>query len=241
MAKDTLPVLQITDLVAGYGRAEIIQDCTIAVGSHELVSIVGPNGAGKSTLVKAILGLNRHFAGSVAVLGQEISGMPAHRRVRHGIGYVPQGRQMFNNLTVVENLRMGGFRIEDRSLREGRVSELMDVFPRLRERTNVRSGHLSGGEQQMVAMARALMTQPAILLLDEPTVGLAPVLVEHVMEQILGLKSEGITMLMVEQNAVMALEISDRAYIVDGGTTSDSYEASALLRSEEVRRRYLGL
>ena len=241
MARDTLPVLQIADLGAGYGRTQIIENCSVAVGSHELVSIIGPNGAGKSTLLKAILGLNRHFTGQVQVLGREISGMPTHRRVRQGIGYVPQGRQMFNNLTVAENLRMGGFRVEHKSDREDKVSELMDVFPRLRERADVRSGHLSGGEQQMVAMARALMTEPAILLLDEPTVGLAPALVELVMEQILGLKGEGITMLMVEQNAVMALEISDRAYIVDNGTTSESHDAAALLKSDEVRRRYLGL
>ena len=240
MEKDISPVLEISELTAGYGRAQIINDCAVDVRLGELVSIIGPNGAGKSTLLKAVLGLNRLFAGSIRVGGVELAGKATHLRVRHGMGYVPQGRQMFGNLTVTENLEMGGFMLNSHQQVAARVASLMELFPRLDERRNVRAGLLSGGEQQMVAMARALMTEPNILLLDEPTVGLAPVLVEYVMEQVLELKHKGITMLMVEQNAVTALEISDRAYIVDGGTTSESHVASALLESDEIRKRYLG-
>lgn len=232
-------VLEISDLAAGYGRARIIENCAVRVEHGELVSIIGPNGAGKSTLLKAILGLNRIFGGSIRVNGSDLAKLPTHRRVRYGMGYVPQGRQMFANLTVMENLRMGGFMMD--SGREERIAELVELFPRIGERADLRAGLLSGGEQQMVAMARALMTKPAILLLDEPTVGLAPVLVEAIMERVLELKKQGVTMLMVEQNAVTALEISDRAYIVDGGTTSESHDAAELLATDEVRKRYLGL
>ncbi len=147
---------------------------------------------------------------------------------------------MFSNLTVTENLEMGGYMLDSNQKRSDRIATLMELFPRLKERRKVNAGLLSGGEQQMVAMARALMTEPEILLLDEPTVGLAPVLVEYVMEQVLELKNHGVTMLMVEQNAVTALEISDRAYIVDGGTTSESQDAAALLASDDIRKRYLG-
>ncbi|MDH3729718.1 MAG: ABC transporter ATP-binding protein [Acidimicrobiia bacterium] len=241
MERDTSPVLEISDLSAGYGRARIIENCAVSVGGGEVVCVIGPNGAGKSTLLKAILGLNRTFGGSVKIRGTELSKKPTHVRVQHGLGYVPQGHQMFSNLTVLENLRMGGFHMTDYDDRDARIDELMEMFPRVRERSNIRAGLLSGGEQQMVAMCRALMTRPAILLLDEPTVGLAPILVEHVMEQVLELRKLGVTMLMVEQNAVMALQTSDRAYIVDGGTTSESHDAATLLASDEVRKRYLGL
>lgn len=240
MGRDTSPVLEVRDLDAGYGRMQIIRDGNLVVAPGELVTVIGPNGAGKSTLLKSILGFCTVFRGAIIIAGQDVTGAATHERVALGIGYVPQGRQVFDDLTVEENLRMGGFLIPARADVEARTHEMYELFPRLVGRRAIRARMLSGGEQQMLAMARALMTRPQIVLLDEPTLGLAPVLVEQVMEHVVGMRNHGLTMLMIEQNATMALGISDRAYVVDDGTTSPSAPAADLLRSDTIRRLYLG-
>jgi branched-chain amino acid transport system ATP-binding protein len=235
-----LPVLEARGVAAGYGRMEIVRDVNLAVEKEKLVTIIGPNGAGKSTVLKSILGFNKLFAGSILIGGEDVTKLPTFKRVAYGLGYVPQGRQVFPDLTVRENLRMGGFLVSDAALVRERIESMFELFPRLGERASVAAGSMSGGEQQMLAMARALMTAPTVLLLDEPTLGLAPVVVEQIMEQILEMKSAGISMLMVEQNATLALEISDHAYVVDGGTSGPRLPAHELLASDEVRRLYLG-
>lgn len=240
MASESLPALATRDLEAGYGRMRIVRGITMDVGKREVVCLIGPNGAGKSTVLKAILGFSRQFAGAVYIGGTEIRGRAPHERVAMGLGYVPQGRQVFPDLTVVENLRMGAFLLRDAQMVAARINEVYDIFPRLNERAKIRAGRLSGGEQQMLAVARAIMMRPHTLLLDEPTLGLAPVLQDHVMENVLLLRGKGLAILMVEQNASLALEVSDRAYIIDQGAVVATGAGSDLLGSDEVRRRYLG-
>ena len=232
------PVLETRGVSAGYGRMHIVRDVDIAVPEQTLVTIIGLNGAGKSTVLKAVLGLNRLFAGQIFIDGADVTRMATHARVALGLGYVPQGRQVFPDLTVTENLRMGGFRMKT-GVAE-RCDEMFELFPRLRERAYVAAGRLSGGEQQMLAMGRALMTRPKVLVLDEPTLGLAPALVELVMEQILSMKRAGYSMLMVEQNATLALQVSDFGYVVEGGTAGSRYAAGDLLARDDIKDRYLG-
>jgi branched-chain amino acid transport system ATP-binding protein len=231
-------VLQTIGVAAGYGRMQIVENVDLAVPTGRLVSIIGLNGAGKSTVLKAVLGFNRLFAGKIIIAGEDVTRLRPHKRVARGLGYVPQGRQVFPELSVVENLRMGGFLLESGT--SERSEEMLELFPSLRKRARVVAGALSGGEQQMLAMARALMGKPVVLILDEPTLGLSPALVELIMEQVLSMRSAGHSMLMVEQNASLALAISDHAYIVDGGTSSERHDAADLLRSDEVARKYLG-
>jgi branched-chain amino acid transport system ATP-binding protein len=233
-----IEMLSLVGVSAGYGQHRVVKNVNLVVPKSKLVSIIGLNGAGKSTVLKSVLGLNRLFSGEISVDGVEITRLRTHERVKHGMGYVPQGRQVFPDLTTYENLVMGGF-LHKHTVSD-RVEEMFVFFPRLRERSSVSAGALSGGEQQMLAMARALMMKPKILILDEPTLGLAPALVEQVMEKVLEMRNFGYSMLMVEQNATLALEISDFAYLVDSGTSSQRFEASKLLESEEVGRKYLG-
>ena len=235
-----MPALEARDVTAGYGRNVVVRGCNIELEPGELVAVIGPNGAGKSTVLKALLGFCKVFSGQIRVADEDITRSSTHSRVRRGMGYVPQGRQVFQKLTVRENLRMGGFTIGDRGQVDAKVDEIFALFPRLKERESVAAGRMSGGEQQMLAIGRALMTSPRVLLLDEPSLGLAPQVVEFIMEQILQLKTHGVTMLMVEQNAVVALSVSDRGYVVDQGTTRPSQDAGALLESEEIRELYLG-
>ncbi|NQV97414.1 MAG: ABC transporter ATP-binding protein [Acidimicrobiaceae bacterium] len=234
----TTEVLQVAGVAAGYGRIQIVQDVNISVPSARLVAMIGLNGAGKSTVLKAVLGFSRLFAGRITIAGEDVTQLRPHERVARGLGYVPQGRQVFPDLTVVENLRMGGFLLRNGAAES--VQEMFELFPRLRERARVVAGALSGGEQQMLAMARALMGKPVVLILDEPTLGLAPALVEQVMEQVLSMRHSGYSILMVEQNATLALKISDYAYIIDGGTSSERHDPALLMDSDEVARKYLG-
>lgn len=231
-------MLAMVDVSAGYGLHEVVKNINLAVPKSKLVAIIGLNGAGKSTVLKSVLGLNHLFSGRIFVEGVEITKLKTHERVMYGMGYVPQGRQVFPDLTTYENLVMGGFLCKSEIT--DRIEEMLNFFPRLRERSSVAAGALSGGEQQMLAMARALMTKPKILILDEPTLGLAPALVEQVMENVLEMRNSGYSMLMVEQNATLALEISDFAYLIDGGTSSQRFEVDELLKSDEVGRKYLG-
>ena len=233
-------VLEAKDLAVGYGRSAIISDCNVTVSRGEVVCLVGPNGAGKSTLLKAIVGHNRILAGTITVDGADITRLAPHGRVRQGIGYVPQGRQVFPGLSVHDNLRMGCYSLTNRHLVHERIDEVYASFPDLVARRHVHAGHLSGGEQQMLALGRALVTRPKVVLLDEPTLGLAPVAVDRLVNRILELKEKKVTMLMVEQNINVALSISDRGHVVEQGTTSPSRSAAELLSSGIAEAVYLG-
>jgi branched-chain amino acid transport system ATP-binding protein len=235
----TTAVLDVRELVAGYiPEVNILNGCDVTVGDGELVGIIGPNGAGKSTALKAILGECGVRSGKVLLRGDDITGRRAHELVERGIGYVPQMRNVFQSLTVTENLEMGSF------LRPEVFGERFDyvttLFPRLKERAQVRAGSLSGGERQMVAMGRALMMQPSLLLLDEPSAGLSPVLQDEVFLQCQAINRSGVAILMVEQNARRCLQVSHRAYVLDQGRNAYTGTGEQLLHDPNVIKLYLG-
>jgi branched-chain amino acid transport system ATP-binding protein len=234
------PLLDVDSISAGYGKSQVLFDASLSVEEGELVGLIGANGAGKTTLLRCISGLLRPWRGTITFDGTRIDGRPPNEIVRLGIAHSPEGRRVFPDLTVHENLRMGAY------ARAGNWDEdlnrMMELFPRLRERQAQPAGTLSGGEQQMVAIARALMSSPRLLLLDEPSLGLAPVLVEqvmHVVEEIP--KKEGTTTLLVEQNASFALSLADRSYVLEGGRFVKEGSGQELLRDEDVRSAYLGI
>lgn len=233
------PILTATDLQAGYIEGvPILNGCSVHLNEGEMVGIIGPNGAGKSTLIKAIFGLVSVWAGSVRLRGQEIGGKKAHELVASGVGYVPQTENVFPSLTVRENLEMGLFlRPSDW---KARFEFVTDLFPLLGQRTGQRAGALSGGERQMVAMARALMMDPQVLLLDEPSAGLAPNYQELVFEYVRAINDAGVSILMVEQNARRCLQIADRGYVLDQGRNAYEGTGSDLLDDERVIQLYLG-
>jgi branched-chain amino acid transport system ATP-binding protein len=235
------PLLEVRGLVVRYGVIEALHGVDVEVGRGEIVTIVGANGAGKTTLLKAISGLVPAAAGSVRYDGEETLGrLPAHRIVARGIGHVPEGRRIFQNLTVRENLDLGAYLRRDREAIESQRDEVFTLFPRLKERLAQNAGTLSGGEQQMLAIARALMAAPKLLLLDEPSLGLAPKLVRAIFDVIREIRGRGTTLLLVEQNARMALEAADRAYVLETGAIALAGAASELARDERVQRVYLG-
>ncbi|MPY92478.1 MAG: ATP-binding cassette domain-containing protein [Acidimicrobiia bacterium] len=232
-------VLAAEEVVAGYvPGVDILRDCTVTVAERELVGIIGPNGAGKSTLVKAMFGLVPVRAGRVLLRDEEITGRPAHELVARRVGYVPQRDNVFATLTVADNLRMGGFLVARRL--EERVEVVSGLFPWLRERIGQRAGSLSGGERQMLAMARALMTDPEILLLDEPSAGLSPLMQDEVFDRIVQINDSGVSVLMVEQNARRCLEVAHRAYVLDQGRPAHEGAGRALLADQRVAELYLG-
>ncbi len=229
----------ITDgVTSGYGSVVIIEEISIRVGSSEIVTIIGPNGAGKSTLIKAVFGLLPTWSGSVLFEGTDISNTSPDDCVHRGIGYVPQTENVFPTLTVRENLEMGAFLLS--SGIEDRISWVFDLFPVLKERPRERAGRLSGGQRQQLAIGRALMLEPKLLLLDEPSASLSPIMVQVVFEKIIEINQLGTSMLLVEQNARNALEISDRGYVLAGGRKRLEGPAQEILDSDEVRRLYLG-
>lgn len=233
-----MSLLQVDEVIAGYGETEILHSVSIAVGQGEIVTIIGPNGSGKSTLLKAILGLVRPKSGQVTFKGEDITGIAPERIVRKGICYVPQSSNVFPSLTVHENLEMGAFvRTDDF---QQRLEEVYDLFPDLTGRRGERAGRLSGGQRQMLALARALMLDPILLLLDEPSAGLAPNLVNLVLEKIIGINSTGVAILLVEQNAREALKLSSRGYILASGQNQLEDRGERLLENPEVARLYLG-
>jgi neutral amino acid transport system ATP-binding protein len=237
---DQDPVLSVEAVVAGYfADVPIINGVDVTVGRGELVTIVGPNGAGKSTLVKAVIGLLRPWAGRVLLRGKEITGRKPHAIVAQGVGYVAQRQNVFPTMTVAENLELGGL-----ALREGTVAasqaETLELFPRLHERRRQLAGTLSGGERQMLAIARALMARPDVLLLDEPSAGLAPMAVDAIFERIESINATGVAILMVEQNARRALAISHRGYVLDTGRNRFEGPGLELLANPEVVDLYLG-
>ena len=231
-------ILTTSDVVAGYvPEVDILNGVTIAVGEGEIVTVVGPNGAGKSTLIKTIFGLLRPRKGSIKLRGEDISGVKPHTITRRGMNYVPQLDNVFPSLTVEENLEVGSL---DSSRTAEQIDYMYELFPRLGERRRQTAGTMSGGERQMVAMARALMTDPQVLLLDEPSAGLAPSFVEAIFEKIAEINREGVTIVMVEQNARRALAMSDRGYVLDVGKNAFTGKGNELLSDEKVAELYLG-
>ncbi|HEV2280844.1 MAG TPA: ABC transporter ATP-binding protein [bacterium] len=234
-----MSLLQVRDLVTAYGSIEALHGPSFHVDEGEIVALLGANGAGKTTALRTISGLLRPRSGEVHFAGRRIDTQPAHEIVRAGLTQVPEGRWIFSLMTVEENLRLGAF-IEPGVPRAG-LDRVFALFPRLAERRTQLAGTLSGGEQQMLAMARALMTKPRLLLLDEPSMGLAPVLVRLIFEKIAEINREGTTVLLVEQNANAALRLAKRAYVLENGRVALEGPAADLARNEAVRRAYLGI
>jgi ABC-type branched-subunit amino acid transport system ATPase component len=233
-----MKVLEARNLTSGYGETDILYDVSIKLDEKEIVSIIGPNGAGKSTLLKTIFGILRPRQGVVELQDEEITGMSPDRIVRKGMSYVPQVDNVFPSLTIQENLEMGAFvRTDDY---RDRLQEMYDLFPLLRDRRNQRVGSLSGGQRQMVAMGRALMLDPKVLLLDEPSASLAPLLVEMIFEKIVDINKTGVAIVVVEQNARETLKISDRGYVLVTGRNVFEDTGKAILENEEVGKLYLG-
>jgi branched-chain amino acid transport system ATP-binding protein len=233
--------LEIKDLRVHYGKIEAIKGVSVVVNQGEIVTLIGANGAGKTTLLKTISGLRNVTSGSITFDGGEISKIPAHERVDLGISQVPEGRGIFPGMTVLENLEMGKF---NRKNRKAEMDEDLDriytLFPRLKERTSQAGGTLSGGEQQMLAMGRALMARPKVLLLDEPSMGLAPQMIANIFRIVTEINKQGVTILLVEQNAQQALQRAHRAYILETGNVTKEAAASDLLNDPAVREAYLG-
>lgn len=234
------PLLQVTDLHVFYDQIEALRGVSLNVDHRAIVTLIGANGAGKSTLLRSISGILRPRSGSIRFAGADIVHTPAHLIARAGIAHVPEGRRLFAKLTVDENLGMGAFRRNDRKAIQEDRERVMDLFPRLRERISQVSGTLSGGEQQMVAMARAMMSRPRLLLLDEPSMGLSPIMVDFVFDTISKINAEGMTILLVEQNASLALQIATNVYVIESGSISLEGSGVALLQDDRVREAYLG-
>ena len=237
----TEPLLAIESLQAGYGDFQALFNVTLTVPEGAVVSLIGANGAGKSTTLRVISGLVRPRAGKIRFRGEDISAVKPHEMVERGISHVPEGRQLFPHMSVEENLALGAYVGRSRSRVQQLMTEQFDLFPKLEERRKQIAGTLSGGEQQMVAIARGLMARPSLLLLDEPSLGLAPIVVEEVFERIRQVARSGVTVLIVEQNVVDALSLSDSGYVVDNGTVVLSGPSKDLLANQQVRAAYLGL
>ncbi len=225
-------------MFGGYGAADILQDCTIAIDKGEVVVVVGPNGAGKSTAMKALFGMLNLRQGSVFFNGDEITSMLPQERVRLGMGFVPQNSNVFTSMTVEENLEMGAFIRRDDYSKS--IDQVFRLFPALEEKRNQPAGELSGGQRQQVAVGRALMTNPAVLMLDEPTAGVSPIVMDELFDRILEVAKTGIAVMMVEQNARQALEIADRGYVLVQGQNRYSDTGAALLADKNVRKAFLG-
>jgi branched-chain amino acid transport system ATP-binding protein len=233
-------LLEVRGLRIAYGGITAVKGIDLEVRERELVTLVGSNGAGKTTTLKALAGLIVPAAGRVRYAGNDVTGMPAHRLVRGGLALVPEGRGVFSRLSVEENLDMGAYARRQRREIAADRERVYGFFPRLAERRGQSAGTLSGGEQQMLAIGRALMSRPRLLLLDEPSMGLAPIMVQKIFETIRTIAAEGVTLLLVEQNAKLALELCDRGYVMDSGSIALADSASALLVNPLVREAYLG-
>ncbi len=233
-------MLQINEIDVYYGKIQTLKSVSLTVNDGELVTLIGSNGAGKSTTLKTISGLLRPRKGTITYNGQRIDHMPSHQIVSLGIVHCPEGRRLFGHLSVADNLRLGAVTRHDRAEIEQARQQVYELFPRLEERKSQSASTLSGGEQQMLAIGRALMSQPKLLLLDEPSLGLAPLLVESVFATIRRIKAQGVTILLVEQNAWQALEIADRGYVMETGTIMLADTAAALRANPQVEQAYLG-
>jgi branched-chain amino acid transport system ATP-binding protein len=234
-------MLEVRGLDAFYGDARALWAVDLTVGDAEIVSVVGPNGAGTSTLVNAIAGRHRPVAGHIAIDGVDVAAVPPHRVCSHGVAVVPEGRRVFGHMSVYDNLCLGAYRRSARPRHREGLSRVYELFPRLRERTNQLAGSLSGGEQQMLAIGRALMAAPRLLLLDEPSLGLAPIVVDEVLGAVESINDSGVGVLLVEQDVERALDISGRAYLLVEGRVVAAGTSAELRSSDVVRRRVLGL
>jgi len=235
-----MALLEVENVHTYYGQIHALKGVSLTVDQGEIVTLIGANGAGKSTLLKTTSGLLRPCGGSIRLNGEDLTQYPPHEIVAKGVVQVPEGRRVFGRLTVTENLEMGAFTISDQKLIKKNLERVFNLFPRLKERYKQVSGTLSGGEQQMLAMGRALMANPHVLLMDEPSMGLAPVLVDGIFETIRQLHVGGTTILLVEQNARMALQVADRGYVLQSGAVVLSDSAENLRQNEMVRKAYLG-
>jgi branched-chain amino acid transport system ATP-binding protein len=233
-------LLELEDVHTFYGTIEALKGISITVREGEIVTLIGANGAGKSTTLRTINGLNKPRTGKVRFAGMDIAGMPAHDVVKLGISQSPEGRRLFGRMTVRENLELGAFQRTDKNDVRADMENVFTLFPRLLERQGQKAGTLSGGEQQMVAMGRAMMARPRLLLLDEPSMGLAPIFVERIFDIIREINKQGTTVLLVEQNALMALGVAQRGYVLETGRVALHDDASALITNEKVRKAYLG-
>ncbi|HPD97696.1 MAG TPA: ABC transporter ATP-binding protein [Synergistales bacterium] len=234
-------ILKVQDIHCGYDSVPVIHGLSLEVAQGELVAIVGANGAGKTTTMRTISGLMNPFSGSIHFEGKDISRMKAHETIRLGISYVPEGRRLFSKLTIQENLELGAFTINDRNAIDKSLKQVFELFPKLYDRRSQVAETMSGGEQQMVAIARGLMSAPRLLLLDELSLGLMPSLVEKVMETVVSINRSGVTILLVEQMVQEALEVADRGYVIQTGKIVQHGTAKELLDSKEVRKAYMGL
>ena len=234
-------LLALDEVSAGYGSFQALFGISLAIEPGEAVAVIGPNGAGKTTLMRVISGLLEASSGRIAFSGESLTGMPAHRIVAAGIAHVPENRRLFPRLTVEENLRMGAFIAAARKQLGERLDWVYELFPRLKERRSQLAGTLSGGEQQMCAIGRALMSRPKLLLMDEPSAGLAPLAVEQVFDLVRRIRAEGFTVLIVEQNVQQVLELVDRAYLLEAGHIRLSGSAAELRSNEAIRKAYVGL
>ena len=235
-----MAMLTVENLNVYYGMIHALKDVSFQVDEGEIVALIGANGAGKTTTLQTVSGMLQAKSGSVHFENQDITKMPSHRIVQLGISHVPEGRRMFANLTVYENLRMGAYTRKDKKEIEESLARVYERFPRLKERTRQLAGTLSGGEQQMLAMGRALMSNPRLLLLDEPSMGLSPLLVSEIFDIIESISKQGVTILLVEQNAKKALSIADRGYVLETGSIVMEDSAQALLNNEDIKKAYLG-
>lgn len=235
-----MSMLKVENLSVHYGMIQAVRDVSFEVNKGEVVSLIGANGAGKTTILRTLSGLVRPSSGKIEFLGQEIPKMPAQKIVAGGLSQVPEGRHVFPGLTVMENLEMGAFLKKNREENQANLKKVFSRFPRLEERKNQDAATLSGGEQQMLAMGRALMSTPKLLLLDEPSMGLAPIFIQEIFDIIQDIQKQGTTVLLIEQNANKALAISDRGYVLETGKIVLSGTGKELASSEEVRKAYLG-
>jgi branched-chain amino acid transport system ATP-binding protein len=234
-------LLDLDKIDVFYGEVQVLRQVSLEINSGEVVSLLGSNGAGKTTTVNSISGVLPLAAGSITFMGKDISSTEPHERVEQGLIQIPEGRRIFPTLSVKENLEMGSFLKRPKALRRESMDLVMSLFPILRERTDQAGGTLSGGEQQMLAIARGLMSKPKLLILDEPSLGLAPLLVEEIFKVVQRIKSEGVTILLVEQNVPQALSISDRAYVLEEGRIGLRGTGQELLQNSHIKKLYLGL
>ncbi len=235
-----MAMLEVKDLKVSYGAIQAVQGVSFRLDKGEIVALIGSNGAGKSTILRTISGLERAKGGSILFEGEELVRLKAHRIVERGIAHVPEGRRVFPGLTVTENLRMGANLIQDKAKIAEGLGKVFDIFPRLKERERQQAGTLSGGEQQMLALGRALMTEGKLLMLDEPSMGLAPIIVEEIFEVIKRINAMGTSILLIEQNAFLALNTASRAYVLETGKITMEGESGALLKDDRVKAAYLG-
>ena len=234
-------MLKVSNLVLGYDNVPVVFDVSLEVKEKEVVSIVGSNGAGKTTILRGLSGLIRPMGGSIEFLGQDITRTPAHKLVKMGISHVPEGRQLFGKLTVRENLMMGAYTLKDEAAKKDALDQVYHLFPRLKEREDQAAETFSGGEQQMLAIARGMMSKPKLLMIDEMSLGLAPVLVDRVMDSLKEIRATGITVLIVEQKVKEALELADWGYVLATGRILQEGPSKELLESDVVKKAYLGM